>query len=68
MSVLHEQTTADDVVASVRQVKQRLAEEMGYDVTRILEDARRKEQESGLSILRPPPRPKLASVRQRGVT
>ena len=48
--------TRDEVLHEVRRIKETLAESMGYDIDRMLDDARRREKESGRTVLPPPVR------------
>lgn len=48
--------TTDEVVQETRRIKEVLAESMDFDIDRILEDARRKQKESGREVLSPPAR------------
>jgi hypothetical protein len=57
MAICQENPTVDEVLTSVRSVKERLAEEMQFDVARILADARKKQPASGHAIVSPPNRP-----------
>ena len=56
MAQLNEKETRDEVVEETRRIKEVLAQSMDFDVDRILEDARQKQQESGRKILSPPVR------------
>jgi len=56
MAQLNEKETRDEVVEETRRIKEVLAQSMDFDVDRILEDARQKQQESGRKILLPPVR------------
>ena len=53
MAQLNEKETRDEVVEETRRIKEDLAQSMDFDVDRILEDARQKQQESGRKILLP---------------
>jgi hypothetical protein len=53
MTMLGDKETADTVVQEVRKIKETLSEKHEFDIDRILEDARRKQQESGRTILSP---------------
>ena len=57
MTMLSEKGTADTVVQEVRKIKETLSEKHDFDIDRILEDARRKQRESGRTILSPRKRP-----------
>ena len=56
MAQLNEKETTDEIVKEIRRAKEILAESMGFDVDRILEDARQKQKESDRKILSPPVR------------
>ena len=56
MAQLNEKETTDEIVKEIRRAKEILAESMGFDIDRILEDARQKQKESGRKILSPPVR------------
>ena len=47
-------TTTDEVIVSVRKIKESLAEPFGFDVRRILEDARTRERSGDRDVLSPP--------------
>ncbi|MEX2140371.1 MAG: hypothetical protein WD894_13995 [Pirellulales bacterium] len=51
MAQTNEQETTDQVVQETRRIKEILAESMDFDIDRILEDARRKQQDSGRTVL-----------------
>ena len=53
MSMLSEKVTTDTVVQEVRKIKETLSEKHDFDIDRILDDARRKQRESGRTILAP---------------
>jgi hypothetical protein len=57
MTMLSENDTPDTVVQEVRKIKETLSEKHDYDIDRILEDAQRKQGESGRTILAPRIRP-----------
>ncbi|VFN06747.1 MAG: hypothetical protein BECKG1743D_GA0114223_112973 [Candidatus Kentron sp. G] len=46
--------TTDEVIREIRQIKETLARSMNYDVHRILEDARRRQQSGGKKIMDAP--------------
>ncbi len=48
--------SADDILAEVRRIKEELAAASGYDVHKMLDDARRDQAKSGRRILSPPKR------------
>lgn len=54
MAPVNEKETVDEVMQEVRKIKEALAERMGFDIDRILEDARRRQQESGRRVISPP--------------
>ncbi len=54
MALVNEKQTSDEVVQEVRKIKEALAKQMDFDIDRILEDARRRQQESGRRVLSPP--------------
>jgi hypothetical protein len=56
MAQINEKETTDEVVQETRRIKEALAASMDFDIDRILEDARQKQQESGRKILPPPAR------------
>ena len=53
MDSIDEKETTDQVVQEIRRTKQALAEAMDFDLDRILEDARRKQNESDRKVLSP---------------
>ena len=56
MATMTEIQTRDEVLAEVRQIKDRLAAVHGYDVHRIAEEARAEQAVSRRQILSPPPK------------
>ena len=56
MAQIREKETTDEIIAETRRIKEGLAESMDFDVDRILDDARRKQMQSGRKILPPPVR------------
>jgi hypothetical protein len=56
MTKIEEIETADEVIQETRRIKEALAASMNFDIDRILEEARRKQKESGRQILPPPVR------------
>ena len=54
MSQSKESTTTDEVIRETRRIKEALAQALDFDIDRILEDAREKQQKSGRIILNPP--------------
>lgn len=57
MAQIEEKETRDEVIQETRRIKEVMAESLDFDIDRILEDARRKQKESGRKILPPPARP-----------
>lgn len=47
----------DDIVAEVRRARDALARRFNYDLRAMIEDARRRQAESGRRVLSFPPRP-----------
>ena len=56
MAHSNDRETTDEVIQETRRIKETLAASMDFDVDRILEDARRKQKESGRKVLSPPAR------------
>ena len=56
MAQRNEKETMDEVVEETRRIKEVLAQSMDFDIDRILEDARRKQKESGRKVVLPPVR------------
>lgn len=56
MGQIQEKETRDEVIHETRRIKEVLAESLDFDIDRILEDARRKQKESGRKVLSPPVR------------
>jgi hypothetical protein len=46
--------TQDEVIQEVRQIKDDLAKAFAYDMKKMLEEARRRQQTGGHAILSPP--------------
>jgi hypothetical protein len=46
----------DEVLLEVRRIKEALAESMGFDIRRIVEDARKRQNEGGRTVVPPPVR------------
>ena len=55
----------DEIVEEVRRVRQAHAAAHGYDLRRIVEDLRRKEEASGRTVVTLQPKPVDARARQR---
>lgn len=56
MAQMKETRTTDVIVQETRRVKEKLAASFNFDIDRILDDARKKQQNSGRHILSPPVR------------
>lgn len=54
MAQLNEKETVDEVVQEVRKIKEELAKSLDFDIDRILEVARRNQQQSGRKVVAPP--------------
>ena len=54
MAQIEEKETTDEVIQETRRIKEVLAEALDFDIDRILEDARKKQKESGRKVLSPP--------------
>jgi hypothetical protein len=55
----------DEIVEEVRRERQQYAEQFGYDIRKIAEDIRRREQQSGRQyITLPPKKPNLSPAVQ----
>jgi hypothetical protein len=61
MAQMNEKETTDEVIQETRNIKEALAASMDFDIDRILDDARRKQKESGRKVLAPPVRRKRES-------
>ena len=53
MAQIEEKETTDEVIQETRRIKEVLAEALDFDIDRILEDARKKQKESGRKVLSP---------------
>lgn len=56
MSLHEENETCDEVLREVRQIKEKLAESMDFDIHRMCEEARKNQRASGKKIVPPPVR------------
>lgn len=56
MPPTNERQATDEVIRETRRIKEALAESMGFDMDRILEDARQKQKDSGRKVVPPPVR------------
>lgn len=54
MAQIDEKETTDEVIQEMRRIKEALAAAMDFDIDRIVEDARQKQEKSGRKILSPP--------------
>jgi hypothetical protein len=53
-----EKETTDEVVQEVRRIKEELAKSCDFDIDRILDAARRNQEQSGRTVLKAPVREK----------
>jgi hypothetical protein len=53
MGLLADRPSTDEILASVRATKLRLAAEMDFSIARIIEDARKRQSQSGHRVLSP---------------
>jgi len=56
MAQINEKETEDEVLKETRRIKEALAASMNFDIYRILEDARRRQRESGRRVISAPVR------------
>lgn len=54
MAQIRETETTDEVIRETRRIKAALAESRDFDIDRILQDTKAKQQNSGRKILSPP--------------
>ena len=54
MAQIKETETTDEVIRETRRIKEALAASMGFDIDRILQDAKEKQNQTGRKILSPP--------------
>lgn len=54
MAQIKETETTDEVIRETRRIKENLAADMGFDIDRILQDAKEKQTTTGRKILSPP--------------
>ena len=59
MKPMNEKETTDKMIQETRRIKEALAKSMDFDLDRILEDARQKQEKSGRVVLSPPVQPIL---------
>jgi hypothetical protein len=58
MAQINQKVTMDQIVQEMREIKEALAKSMDFKIDRIVEDARRRQRESGRTILAPPVQPR----------
>ena len=56
MAQIKETETTDEVIRETRRIKVALAASMGFDIDRILHDAKEKQKKTGRKVLSPPVR------------
>ena len=54
MAQIKETETTDEVIRETRRIKEALGAAMGFDIDRILQDAKEKQKKTGRKILSPP--------------
>ncbi len=54
MKPMNEKETTDEIIQETRRIKEALAKAMDFDLDRILEDARQRQEKSGRIVLSPP--------------
>ena len=54
MKPMNEKETTDEIIQETRRIKEALAKSMDFDLDRILEDARQRQEKSGRIVLSPP--------------
>ena len=59
MKPMNEKETTDEIIQETRRIKEALAKSMDFDLDRILEDARQRQEKSGRVVLPPPVQPIL---------
>ena len=57
MKSMDEKETTDEIIKETRRIKEALAKSMDFDLDRILENARQKQEKSGRVVLAPPAQP-----------
>ena len=57
MKPMDEKETTDEIIQETRRIKEALAKSMDFDLDRILEDARQKQEKSGRVVLTSPVQP-----------
>jgi hypothetical protein len=66
MSMSNASAPIDEVIVELRRTKERLAEAMNFDVGKILEDARLKQEATGRPVLSPPARNAPPALANKG--
>ena len=51
--------TTDEIIQETRRIKEALAKSMDFDLDRILEDAKQRQEKSSRIVLSPPIRPSI---------
>ena len=59
MKPMNEEETTDEIIQETRRIKEALAKSMDFDLDRILEDARQRQEKSGRIVLSSPIRPSI---------
>ena len=59
MKPMNEKETTDSIIQETRRIKEALAKSMDFDLDRILEDARQRQEKSVRIVLSPPIRPSI---------
>ena len=59
MKPTNEKETTDAIIQETRRIKETLAKSMDFDLDRVLEDARQRQEKSGRIVLSPPIRPSI---------
>ncbi len=54
MKELNDKETTDEIIQETRRIKEALAKSRGFDIDRILKDARLRQGKRGRKILSPP--------------
>lgn len=54
MAQIKETETTDEVIQETRRIKEALAASLGFDIDRILQDAKEKQKKTGRKVLSPP--------------
>ena len=54
MAQIDEVQSTDEIIREIRTIKETLAQALNYDVHRILEDARKRQQAGGRKVIAPP--------------